>query len=108
MRSVNVDVELQDLALQAKYYQPDTIARRIALSELCCELQRDDRLKVVCGCFNLLPEAIDRCDRQARSEALLAICHRIDEYNIDRGSIVAWAKGILLEEWQRALQQQCW
>ena len=105
MQSVDIDRKLQNLALVAKSHGPKTLDRRIASSELCCKMHEAGQFDGF-GYVNLPPEAIDILDRKVRQRMWYSICYRIDEYCLDCGSIVLWAKGIFIEEWQRALERK--
>jgi DNA-directed RNA polymerase specialized sigma24 family protein len=90
-----VDSHLLQLAISAQQYPPRSLERRLALTKLINGIVRSSRL-----CHpqkSQFSAAIyENIYDEARQELLLYICEKIEKYDAERGSVMAWAN-VLLE-----------
>ncbi|MCC5615380.1 sigma-70 family RNA polymerase sigma factor [Nostoc sp. CHAB 5836] len=84
-----LDAHLLQLAISAQQNPPRSPERRLALGKLVNGIVRSSRL-----CHpqkSQFPAAIyENIYDEARQELLLYICEKIDKYDAERGSVMAW------------------
>ena len=89
-----LDSHLLQLAISAQQYPPRSPERQLALTKLIIGIVRSCRL-----CHpqkSQFPAAVyENIYDEARQELLLYICEKIDKYDAERGSIMAWVNMLL-------------
>lgn len=89
-----LDEQLKQLALVAQQHAPLTQARQLALGQLIQTILQSGRLcRPQRGKFANRYEEIYE---EARQELLFYVCQHIDNYNPERGEVMAWCN-VLLE-----------
>ncbi len=87
-----LDEQLKHLALEAQRHPPRTRERRVALTTLVDAILSSGRLYRPSP--SRLPpsfyEAYEDIYDEAKQELWLHICQKIDEYDSERGSVIAW------------------
>lgn len=90
-----LDSHLLQLAISAQQYPPRSLERRLALTKLINGIVRSCRL-----CHpqksQFSAAVYENIYDEARQELLLYICEKIDKYDAERGSVMAWVN-VLLE-----------
>ncbi|MEH2326868.1 MAG: sigma-70 family RNA polymerase sigma factor [Nostoc sp.] len=90
-----LDSHLLQLAISAQKYPPRSPERQLALTKLISGIVRSCRL-----CHpqkSQFPAAVyENIYDEARQELLLYICEKIEKYDAERGSVMAWVN-VLLE-----------
>jgi DNA-directed RNA polymerase specialized sigma24 family protein len=86
---MDLDRQLQQLALEVKQYQPKTRERQLGLTKLFYEIQSSGRLYRPCR-GELLPHVYEDIYNEAKQELWLFIAKNIDDYDPQKGEVMAW------------------
>lgn len=97
--STDLDRQLKQLEIDAQRHRSKSLERRLALNQLCAEL-----LKPGCLTSYPVPSEFDRHEiyQEARSQMLLEVCQKIDNYNSEN-EVRQWRPSEALLQWQFCL-----